>query len=236
MKSTRTRKIAIIAMLSAIAYVLMVVGRVPIVPGMAFLKYDPKDVIIVIGGLLYGPLASAAMAGVVSLIEMFSVSETGIYGLIMNIVQSCAFACTAAVIYKYKRNISGAIIGLTSGWLLTTAVMLLWNYLITPIYMGMLREIVAEMILPVFLPFNLLKGGLNAAFTILLYKPIRAGLDASRLMPRVVPSASDTGSTTKGNINSNATQKSKINAGLMIAAAFVVITGILLILAWQGII
>ena len=46
------------------------------------------------------------------------------------------------------------------------------EYFITPIYMGYPKEAVARLLLPVFLPFNLLKGGLNAAFTFLLYKPI----------------------------------------------------------------
>ena len=51
------------------------------------------------------------------------------------------------------------------------AVMLLWNYLIAPIYMGMPREAVAELLLPAFLPFNLIKGSINTAVTLLLYKP-----------------------------------------------------------------
>ena len=46
-------------------------------------------------------------------------------------------------------------------------VMLLWNYLIALIYMGYPREAVVQLLLPAFLPFNLLKGGLNAAFTFL---------------------------------------------------------------------
>ncbi len=48
--------------------------------------------------------------------------------------------------------------------------------LITPIYMGYPREAVAELLLPVFLPFNLFKDGLNAASTFLLYKPVVSAL------------------------------------------------------------
>ena len=50
-------------------------------------------------------------------------------------------------------------------------VMLFWNYLIAPVYMGCSRQAVAELLLPVFLPFNLIKGGLNTAGTALLYRP-----------------------------------------------------------------
>jgi len=41
-----------VGMLCALAYVVVVVGRIPII---LFLKYDPKDVIIAIGGLIFGP-------------------------------------------------------------------------------------------------------------------------------------------------------------------------------------
>ena len=62
--------------------------------------------------------------------------------------------------------------------------MLLWNYLITPIYMGMDREeIVVPMLIPVFLPFNLVKGGLNMALILLLYKPVVTALRKARLVP-----------------------------------------------------
>ena len=50
--------------------------------------------------------------------------------------------------------------------------MMLWNYLVAPLYMGMPREDIAALLLPAFLPFNLIKGGLNAAITMLLYKPV----------------------------------------------------------------
>ena len=48
-------------------------------------------------------------------------------------------------------------------------VMLLWNYLITPLYMvGTTRSMVAAMLPTVFLPFNLVKGGLNMALILLI--------------------------------------------------------------------
>ena len=50
--------------------------------------------------------------------------------------------------------------------------MTLWNYLIAPIYMGYPREAIVELLIPAFIPFNLIKGGMNAAITMLLYKPV----------------------------------------------------------------
>jgi len=62
-------------------------------------------------------------------------------------------------------------------------VMLLWNYLITPIYQGVPRDVVAAMLPTVFLPFNLAKGGMNMAATLLLYKPVVTALRRAGLVP-----------------------------------------------------
>ena len=80
---SKTKKITTTAMLCAAAYVVVVVGRVPVV---LFLKYDPKDIIITLGGLIWGPLTSFTVSVIVSLIEMVTISENGILGCIMNIV------------------------------------------------------------------------------------------------------------------------------------------------------
>ena len=169
MKKTDTKRIALIGMFSALAFIILLLCRIPIV---LFLKYEPKDVIITIGGFILGPIASLLISVIVSLIEFATISGTGIWGLIMNVISTCSFACTAAYIYKKDRTLRGAVIGLITGCLFMSAAMLTWNWLITPIYMKVPRETVQSMLIPTFLPFNLLKGSLNAALTMLLYKPV----------------------------------------------------------------
>ncbi|MDR2939411.1 MAG: ECF transporter S component [Clostridiales bacterium] len=213
---TQTKRLTTIALLSAIAYLIMFVGRIPVV---LFLKYDPKDVIITIGGFLYGPVTAFLMSLLVSFVEMVTVSDTGPIGAVMNIISTCSFACAAAYIYKVRHDIKGAVIGLSVGCLLMVAVMMLWNYFIAPIYMAVPREEVAKLLLPAFLPFNLLKGGLNAAFTMLLYKPISVALRRSNLMP--VTEGANGG-------------KSKINAGVILVSCFVIATCVVTILVLQG--
>ena len=61
-------------------------------------------------------------------------------------------------------------------------IMPIWNYLVAPIYMGYPREEVAKLLLPAFLPFNLIKGGLNAVITILLYKPVMMAFSHSHIL------------------------------------------------------
>ena len=211
--NSKTKNITTIAMLSAIAFLVMAVARFSVVPAAPFLKYDPKDVIIALGGLIWGPLTSFAVSFIVSVIEMLTVSDSGPIGCVMNIVSTCSFACTAAFIYKKMRTLKGAVIGLAVGSLTMVCVMLLWNYLLTPIYMGTPREVVASMLLPAFLPFNSLKAGLNAAFTFLLYKPIVTALRKS------------------GYISMSEKKSEKKPIGFMILAAAIIITCILIILS-----
>ena len=204
-------------MLSAIAYVLAAFARVPVV---LFLRYDPKDVIIAIGGFIYGPMAAFMITVVVSLIQMFTVSGTGIWGLMMNIIASSAFCCTAAYFYKKNRTMKGAVQGLIAGFFVATTAMMLWNYLVAPIYMGVSREEVARLLLPAFLPFNLIKNGLNAAITILLYKHIKTILNISTLLPS----------------QSDQRQPARLNVGIILVALFVLASCVLWVLVLQGII
>ena len=184
MKNEKVKQLVVMAMLAALAYVLMVLIRIPVV---SFLKYEPKDVIITIGGFIYGPLTAFLISFVVSLIEMITVSDTGPIGAVMNLISTCSFACTAAFVYwkipRLKHKLKGAIIGLVLGVIVMIGVMMLWNYFLTPIYMGYPREAVAAMLPTVFLPFNAIKGGINALITILLYRPVMLALRKSGLAP-----------------------------------------------------
>ena len=166
--ATNTKTITTLAMLSAIAFVVMLVSKLlPSVNG--FLDFDFKDVVICIGGFVFGPMAAASMAVVVAFVEMITVSHTGIIGFVMNALATCAFCCTATFIYKKRHTMTGAVLGLAAGVVALTVVMLLWNYFLTPIYQGMPREAVAAMLVPIFLPFHLVtalrRSGLVAPST-----------------------------------------------------------------------
>ena len=149
--ATNVRTITSLAMLAAIAYVVMLLSKMlPQVSG--FLQMDLKDTVICIGAFLFGPLSAAVISIVVAVVEMFTVSDTGPIGCIMNVLATCAFCCTAAFVYKKFHTRKGAVIGLALGTVCLTVVMLLWNYLITPIYMGMDREEIADPGVPALQP------------------------------------------------------------------------------------
>lgn len=207
-----TRYMAVVAMFSAISFIMVLVSKV--IPNVAgFLSYEPKDAVIAIAGFMLGPMASVIISVIVSFIEMISISATGPYGMIMNIVSTCAFTVPAACIYKKHHSQNGAVLGLGIGVAVLALCMVAWNYIITPLYMGVPREDVAPMLLTVFLPFNLVKGGINAALTMLLYKPVVGALRKAKL---VEPSHDG--------------HKRKISTGFVIFAVAVLVTSVLLLL------
>ena len=104
----KVKQLTAIGMLCALAYAAAVIGRVPLV---LFLKYDPKDIIIAISGLMFGPAASLGVALLVSFVEMLTISETGIWGFLMNVISSASFSCTTAYIYQKRPKFSGAMMG-----------------------------------------------------------------------------------------------------------------------------
>ena len=155
-----TRTLVTLAMLTAIAYVVMSVSKlIPSVIGI--LDFDFKDVVICIGGFTFGPTAAAVISILVAFIEFITISTTGVIGLIMNILATTSFCCTACYLYKKHHTMKGAVLGLAAGVVVLVGVMLLWNYLITPLYIpGVTRADIVPMLPTVFLPFNLTNGGM----------------------------------------------------------------------------
>lgn len=164
----KIKKMTAVAMFCALAYACTCLIKVPVM----FLTLDVKDSLIILCSLLFGPLAGLFIAIAVPLLEFITISETGVYGLIMNLLSSITFAMVTGVIYRYKKSLMGAIVGLLSGVFAVTAVMMLANLLVTPHFMGTTMDAVASMIPTILLPFNLTKAILNAAIVLLLYKPL----------------------------------------------------------------
>jgi riboflavin transporter FmnP len=187
-KSNRlsVRRISLIGILSAAAYLVMLLKNVPplslpLFSAAPFLNLDIKDVIIAVAGLVLGPLSGVLISVIVSFVEMITNSGTGWIGFIMNVLSTCAFILPAALLYRKNRKLLSIILGLAAGIALMVIMMLAWNWIVTPIYMGVPRAAVEAMLLPVFLPFNLIKGLLNAVLTVLLYKPLSAALRGAGL-------------------------------------------------------
>lgn len=215
-KKMHTKTITSVAMLTGIAYIVMLLSK--LMPSVMFLDFDFKDVVICIGGFTFGPLFAVILSTLVSFLEMITISTTGPFGFLMNVLATCSFSCTASFLYKKFHTKKGAVLGLASGVVCLVTVMLLWNYLFTPFYMGQPREAIASMLLPIFLPFNLAKGGMNMAATLLLYKPVVTAMRKACLVP-----PSKTG------------EEKKWNAGFLLFSLVLLVTFVAFALVLAGV-
>ncbi|MBE6662527.1 MAG: ECF transporter S component [Ruminococcaceae bacterium] len=173
MKNQNLRKYLALAMFTAIAYISLLFMKIGGIGG--FLTFDVKDAVITIAAMQFGPLSSIVISLLVSFIEMITISGTGPWGFLMNFVGSAAFAAIASAVYLYmpriKKTLSGAVLGLGISVFAMTGIMLVMNILVTPIYQGVSRSVVYDL-MPLLLSFNLIKALANAAIVFVLYKPI----------------------------------------------------------------
>ncbi len=176
---TTTRRMVICAVFAALAYAVMVVFHLKV----QFLTFDLKDAVITVAGLLLGPLAALSISILVAVLEL-TVSDTGFYGLIMNMASSVTFSVVASVMYKYRKRLSGAIIGLLGAVVSLIVVMLALNLLVTPYYMGVSVRDVGKLIPTLLLPFNAVKAVTNASLVLVFYKPISRAMVAAGLIPK----------------------------------------------------
>ena len=172
MKHENIRKLTVTAMLVAVSVVLVWLVHFPLFPTAAFLEYDPADIPILVGTFAYGPMAGILLTIAASAIQALTVSaQSGLYGFLMHVISTGLLSVTAGTIYRFNHTRKGAAVALTCGTLAMGLGMMLANHFITPFFMGVPVDIVDDMLLTVFLPFNLIKAGINSLITFLVYKP-----------------------------------------------------------------
>lgn len=176
----RLRKTIAASLFAALAYLCVFVIHIKVA---GFLTFDFKDAVMALGSLWLGPVAGVLIAAVVAFFEFISVSSTGPYGLLMNFASSASFILPAAILFRLRRTRRSAMIGLGISVVFMLAVMMPLNILIDPLYLHVSRETVLELIPPTLLPFNLIKGVLNAALVAMLFQPVRRALNSVRILP-----------------------------------------------------
>jgi len=168
-----TRKLTTMGILVGLSVVLVFFIHFPIFPQAPFLEYDPADIPILIVTFAYGPLAGLAVTAVASVVQGLTVSvQSGPYGILMHVISTGSYVLAAGFIYLMIHSRLGAGIALICGVLVSAAIMGAANLIITPLFMGVPVEAVKAILIPVIIPFNLIKSGVNGFVTFLLYKPI----------------------------------------------------------------
>ncbi|WP_099205994.1 ECF transporter S component [Scatolibacter rhodanostii] len=185
-KRVNVRKLAVVAVLGAVASVLMFLEfSIPIVP--SFLKLDFSELPALIAAFAFGPLSGVAVCLIKNVVNLLFSSSFGV-GSIANFLIGAVFVWTAGFIYQKGKNRKSAMIGVLVGSIIMGVASLFVNYYIVyPIYaqlMTMEKIIQAyQVIYPgvknlwqallIFnLPFTIIKGFINAGLTFMLYKKL----------------------------------------------------------------
>lgn len=210
------KKLVVAAMFCALALTSMFVMRI----NVSFLTFDAKDAVVTIAGLLLGPIYSLGLSLAVPIIESIAVGDTGFWGFLMDVLSTASFSCICALNYKYMKNIRGAMIGLGASVLSMTAVMLIFNLFIVPLYTPTVNTAAVMTMIPtLFLPFNLTKGLLNSAIVLILYKPISKALKAAKVLPK-----------TNSETTSNANNKKKLIFSIIVTAIGILLAVVCIII------
>ena len=162
---------------------------------VSFLSFELKDAVMAVGAMSLGPVAGAAMVAIVCLVELVTISSTGVYGLVMNLLSSMTYVCIGSAIYHRHRTMRGAVVGTIAASVATVAVMIAANCVITPAYMHVQTAEVLAMIPTVLLPFNVTKTVFNSAVVFLLYKPVTNALVSAGFLQKRASAGMENAST-----------------------------------------
>ena len=176
----KLKKIVATGVFAAFAYICCVLFHFRV----SFLSFELKDAVMAVGAMSLGPIAGGAMVVIVCLVELVTISSTGVYGLVMNLLSSLTYVCVGSAIYHRHRTMRGAITGTVVASVATVLVMIGANCVITPAYMHVETAEVVGLIPTRLLPFNVTKTLFNSAVVFLLYKPVTNALVSAGFLPK----------------------------------------------------
>lgn len=164
-----TRRIAVTALLCALSFILTFV-EIPIFPPAPWLTYDPSGIVAFVSALVFGPSTGVVVTILPWVLKTFVTFN--VYGHIMAILANVALVLPAAVIARRMGGVRGLALGSLVGAVISLAACILGNIVITPLYTAVSVADVIAMIVPILLPFNLLKIVINCVVTLLIQKPV----------------------------------------------------------------
>lgn len=185
--SANTRKIAITALLSAVATILMFLSfPLPfLIP--PFIKMDFSELPALLAAFSMGPISGVAVCLVKNLINLLFTTTGGV-GELCNFLMGVCFVLPAGWIYRVKKTRGGALLASAVGAVSMAVLSVPVNYFISyPFYtslmpldviIGMYQKLVPSVdgllscLLLFNVPFSLLKGALDVLLAFLIYKPL----------------------------------------------------------------
>lgn len=181
MLQSSIRKRVITAVLSSIAYLLMML-EIPY-PGSVFLKFDFSDLPALAALILFGPGSALTVEALKNVLHyLIQGSGTGVpIGEAANFVSAAVLILPLWLIYKRNQTLKGLLLGLGAGTAAMALIMSIFNYyVILPAYtffLGMEQmntEQIYQFIVLGILPFNLIKGILISVIFTMVYIRMKA--------------------------------------------------------------
>lgn len=176
-------KMAIVGVLSAIAYLLMFMEfSVPLMP--VFIKMDLSDFPALIGSLAVGPAGGIIIALIKNLLHL-TVTSTGGVGELSNFILNAVFILPAGLLYKKKKSKKNACGGAVLGAILMALVSVVSNYFVVyPVYYNFMPadtilaayqaifpgvKSILQSLIVFNMPFTFVKAMISVVITFLVY-------------------------------------------------------------------
>ncbi|MDO5539589.1 MAG: ECF transporter S component [Eubacteriales bacterium] len=188
------RKVTMTAMLAAISYI-MVFAEFPVPLSPSFARMDLSDFPALIGAFAFGPSIGVMIELVKNGLQLLSTSTGGV-GELANFLMGSSYVLTAGLIYKWHKTKKTAVISCIAGSVVMGITAAVTNYFILlpmfEVFMPMDQLIESfgmfipfintklDVVLYNAFPFNLLKGLVIGAFTMMVYKRLTPVLKGNR--------------------------------------------------------
>lgn len=187
------RDLTTCAILAAISAILFMIE----IPVVLFYKLDLSSLPVLLGAFAMGPVQGLIIQAVKSLLGLLHSSSQGV-GELADFIMGAAMLLPAGIIYRYRRDRAGAIIGMGVGTVVATIAGVLSNlFIMIPFYsvafgmpveviVGMGTELIPaidsefEFVMLITAPFNLMKWVIISVLTGIAYKPLSPLLHGKR--------------------------------------------------------
>lgn len=155
--------LSVVGLLSALSIALLAfVPGIPIFPAAPFLRYDLMDIPMIVAGAVLGPIGGGLVLFIGCLIQALLFSPDGMAGFVMHFIASGVLILPISLVFRKYRSAKSLALGLLAGTVSMVLVMIPLNLIITVHWYGVPRDAVLGMMLPVTIPFNAIKAGLNS--------------------------------------------------------------------------
>jgi len=176
-RRTDIKKLAILAMLIAVAVVLSQLKTFPLFS--SFLQYDASGAIVLLAALLYGPVEGIVVALFVGVLRLPLAEGGGPFGIAMDVAAYLSLVIPAGLLFRRLRERRGGRqIALIPGVICMVFVLIALNVALTPVFWHIPRPLVLKLIVPALLPFNLLKAIANSVLAFALHQALSRVLKA----------------------------------------------------------